>query len=423
MALPDRPDGLEGVPPDVDYVVGLSPRADLTPELPDLTSAAFQKIERDGKLAENASHQAFWIWWSLQAIARSRGGLTGYLRTSKKLDARLRTQLGDFLEAPDVTTVLPLLRRKDALLDAELALSLADEVLRDNSRSVCLLFDGLDTCFQNTSKEDWVDRRNRFTTGLLQLLSAWRTKLKRIQFKVFLREDIWLDIQMQNKSHLLSISHVLKFQETEMWELVLRVASRSLRYAEFARQNGLKLDAKDFQEQRKALGPLWGIHLEKGKSAYSTNYIFRRLADAKDRLFPRAVLQMLRAAIEHQSGVMIDGQTDRVLRFASLRAGIDAASMQRVDDLKAEYVEMSRYLDAMKDCQPVLPKIEFLTHLRTALRLRKTEWDHLDGVVLPKLTEIGVIRIYTPEKHKEASVEVARLYREGLHLKPIKGLQ
>lgn len=423
LALPDRPEGLEGVPPDVDYAVGLSPRANLTPDLTDLTSAAFQKIERDGKLEENASHQAFWIWWTLQAVSRSRSELVALLKSSKKLDARLRSQLGAFLESPDVPTVLPLLKRKDALLDAELVLSIADELLRDTPRSICILFDGLDTCFQNTSKEDWVERRNRFTTGLLQLLSAWRTKLKRIQFKVFLREDIWLDIQMQNKSHLLSISHVLKFQETEMWELVLRVASRSECYTGFARRNNLKLDAKGFEEQRKALGPLWGIHLEKGKSAYSTNYIAKRLADAKDRLFPRAVLQMLREAIAHQSDAANEGQTDRVLRFASLRAGIDAASKQRVDDLKAEYVEMSRYLDGMKDCLPVLPRTEFLVHMRQAMRLKKNEWDLLESIVLPKLSEIGVIRLVMQEKHKDPMVEVARLYREGLHLRPIKGLQ
>lgn len=423
LALPDRPEGLEGVPPDVDYEIGLSPRADLTPELTDLTSAAFQKIEREGKLEENANHQAFWIWWTLQAIIRCRRDLVGALSASKKMDAKLRSLIDAFLASPDVGTVVPLLRRKDALLDAELALSVADEFLRDNPRSVCVLFDGLDTCFQNTKKEDWVERRNRFTTGLLQLLSAWRTKLKRIQFKVFLREDIWLDVEMQNKSHLLSISHVLKFQETEMWELVLRVAGRSARYAEFARRHGLNVKAKDFQEQRKALGPLWGIHLEKGKSAYSTNYIAKRLADAKERLFPRAVLQMLQAAISHQSDAFVEGQADRVLRFSSLRAGIDSASKQRVDDLKAEYVEMSRYLDGMQNCLPVLSRPDFLVHMRQSLKLKKGEWDLLESIVLPKLTEIGVIRVSTLEKNKDATVEVARLYREGLHLRSIRGLQ
>lgn len=423
LALPNRPEGLDGVPSDVDYVVGLSPRADLTPELTDLTWAAFQKIEREGKLEENANHQAFWIWWTLQAIARSRVDLADALCSSKYLDAKFRKLIAGFLGSPEVGTVVPLLRRKDAILDAEAALSIADELLRENPRSVCVLFDGLDTCFQNTKKEDWVERRNRFTTGLLQLLSAWRTKLKRIQFKVFLREDIWLDVEMQNKSHLLSISHVLKFQESEMWELVLRVAGRSDRYADFARRHGLNLKAKDFQEQRKALGPLWGVHLEKGKSAYSTNYIAKRLADAKDRLFPRAVLQMLQAAISHQSDALAEGQSDRVLRFSSLRAGIDSASKQRVDDLKAEYVEMSRYLDGMQNCLPVVSRPEFLVHMRQSLKLKRGEWDLLESLVLPKLTEIGVIRVSAPEKNKDATVEVARLYREGLHLRSIRGLQ
>lgn len=423
LALPDRPRGLEGVPPDVDYVVAMSPDQSLTPDLPFLSAAAFQKIEKDSRLESNGNHQAFWIWWSLQAISRRRPDIVEGLLKSRRLST-VRAALQRFLEAPDSGTLLTLLRRPDTMLEAEIAFAEADELLRSNLNSVCILVDGLDTGFQTAKTTEWLGRRNRFTTGILQLLGVWRTRLKRIQFKVFLREDIWIDVEMQNKSHLGSISHVLQFEETEMWELVLRVASRSPTYEQLIQRMRIDVLTKDPIELRKALAPLWGMHLEKGNSAYSTNYIVKRLADAKGRLFPRSVLQMVQAAIESQRKDSPVGQADRVLRFASLRDGIDKASNGRVTDLKSEYVEMSGYLDAMADCLPVLSRKDFVEHLKKALKAkdRTAKITDIESVVIPKLIEIGVLRVKTSAK-KAPEVEVARLYRDGLHMKPIKGLQ
>ena len=111
-------------------------------------------------------------------------------------------------------------------------------------------------------------------TGLLQVVADWRTRLKRIQFKVFLREDIYLSLGLQNQSHLDSTKHDLRFGPTDLWQLALKMACTSPTFKRL--HPGLRLQADglylaDEEGLKALLHPFWGRTIEKGKQAYSAN--------------------------------------------------------------------------------------------------------------------------------------------------------
>lgn len=63
-----------------------------------------------------------------------------------------------------------------------------------------LLFDGLDTRFGSTREDR--ERRSRSTEGLFGVWMDRGQTLTNLHFKIFLRENVWNELNFQNKSHL-----------------------------------------------------------------------------------------------------------------------------------------------------------------------------------------------------------------------------
>ncbi len=420
LTNPSRNRDLLPVPFDVEYLVGLSPRADLA-EAPFLSKDHFEKIEKDSGLVNSGAHDVFWIYWCLQAIVRHQADIKPVLLASVRRP--MRPKLESFWDEPGYKTIIPLLKSRDAALEAEDLLKAADKHLMSGTQGLCLVFDGLDTGFQNTNPEDWTPRRDRYVVGLLQLLAQWRTRLKRVQFKVFLREDIWLAVKMQNRSHLEPITRTLRFEERDLWRLVLKVVRRDPACEEMLKDPSSI--SGDITELRRALFPLWGEKIEKGKRAYTANYILNRIQDSQERLFPRTIMQMVERSWKAEAESSGDVRGDRILRYPSLRAGIEEASRKRVKDLTDEYLELREYLEAMKGAKPASSLQEFVAHLQHNLSKGKKQIiaQFLETDILPKLVDVGVLNVIRSQDQKSPDkIFVARLYRDGLELKATTGM-
>ncbi|NED93450.1 hypothetical protein G3I76_77135, partial [Streptomyces sp. SID11233] len=138
------------------------------------------------------------VWTALVALAVLRvrpdevprpGWVDGELKTAASGDHNVGTATLDDL----------------ALLfnDSRAALRV-EEWLQDIDRSLTeecvLLFDGLDTGFGGTDEER--HRRSDAVAGLLTVVNEVGQNLRHLRFKVLLREDIWREVKLPNKSHL-----------------------------------------------------------------------------------------------------------------------------------------------------------------------------------------------------------------------------
>jgi hypothetical protein len=306
---------------------------------------------------------------------------------------------------------------------AEDTLTAFDEWLTKKSKQYVLVFDGLDSGFQTGKPAVWYGRRERFVTGLLQVVAEWRNRLRRVQFKVFLREDIYLSIELQNRSHLDAAKHELRFGASDLWQLALKIATTSPIYKTTiasAKMGPEGLFVGDDNELKSFLYPLWGRTVEKGKKAYTANYILKRTSDAQGRLFPRTFIQMLDEAIKYEKHQGPRSEGDRVLRFRALQEGVRLASERRVADLRTEYVELKPYLEALRGAPAVAKPGQLITKMRSdvgspalSLHLGAGGWRK----VLDRLITVGVMGKKPGEGNEEDKLSVALLYRGGLGVK------
>ena len=419
-------DDLVRLPADTKYIAGHAPSLELDPQRLTLSADAFKEVEQAARMQKNNTHKAFWILYALFRLSRVQEEIADWLKDN--MASPLRTawrQLDKSAHTPDFT---PLLNLNAVSTLAEKTLSGLDDWMAAKVQQYVLVFDGLDNGFQTGRTEAWYERRERFVTGLLQVVAEWRGRLKRIQFKVFLREDIYLSMELQNRSHLDAAKHELRFGSSDLWQLALKIATTSSIYKSTiptARMGSDGLYAGDENELKALLYPLWGRTIEKGKKAYTANYILKRTSDAQGRLFPRTFIQMLDAAVKSEKQLEPRNESDRVLRFRSLQKGVASASRQRVEDLRTEYVELKPYLEALRGAPAVASFDKMIAVMKQntgkpALSLHKGPggWRK----VLDRLIAVGVMGRKSIEGIEEEKLSTALLYRDGLGLK-VAGLR
>lgn len=416
----ERTDPLVPLPEHTEYVVGHAPKLDLDPQGINLSADAFKELEKDAAMQKASTHKAFWLAYALVRLGRQ--------------DTRIHEWLGCALPVPLRATwrrkqkthelLVSIMGMKNVSTLLEGLFGGLDDWMAGNPRQLVLVYDGLDTGFQTGSTGSWYERRERFVTGLLQVVADWRTRLKRIQFKVFLREDIYLSLGLQNQSHLDSTKHDLRFGSTDLWQLALKIACTSPAFRRL--HPGLRLQADglymaDEEGLKALLHPFWGRTIEKGKQAYSANYILKRTSDAQGRLFPRTFIQMLDKAIEVEKlAKPTQGEMDRVLRFSSLQAGVREASRKRTEDLRTEYVELKPYLVALAGAPTVATAKKLKQCMsgkigKPAISLHRGAggWDK----VLERLVTVGVFSRQADTEGDEERYTAALMYRAGLELK------
>jgi MinD-like ATPase involved in chromosome partitioning or flagellar assembly len=392
-----------------------------------LSPSAFREIEKQAKMLRGATHPAFWIMSALARLGREfpvvQQAALAVCSGPERRHVRRLFETSDRAFHDALTQAL-LLDRAGTL--AEEALKAADTALLQSSvPGVTLLYDGLEVAFGGDE-----ELQKRFVRGLVGAAEVLRGRLKRLFFKIFLREDIYFNLELQNQSHLSAATQEVRWEPRDVLSLVLRIALHSRSYQSALKRAGHdvapeKLPA-DTETLEKLLEPFWGKQLEGGNKVRTTVFIQRRTADGKGRMFPRTLVQLVAAAVEHER-TMADYRPDRVLRSASLQQGYRRASEQRVADLKKEYAWLQRYLYGLREMTPTGTLLEIRKRVAPAmlnagkaaapatLHKGRGGWQK----VVDMLMEIGVLKEYMRARgeYGEKKYEVALLYRPGLGVK------
>ena len=230
-------------------------------------------------------------------------------------------------------------------------LRLIDRVLQEKNQVVWLLYDELDAGF-GSSPEDYTRRRR----SLESLLAWWLesgTNLKQIVPKIFLREDIWKQFNFTNTGHYSGRSLELRWEEVDLWRLVLRQAltnSSSLNKS-LGEKLGVtveRLDIIGLEQLRQSLYPLWGERMGSGNKAYTYNWVITRITDGQKNCFPRTLILLLEETVKIEKGFSTEYSLDITLRPKALINAFPSVSQQRVDEVRNEYPELKDFLERLK---------------------------------------------------------------------------
>ncbi|RKN40347.1 ParA family protein [Streptomyces hoynatensis] len=259
------------------------------------------------------------------------------------------------LEAGDFAATQAVL---EVLRDPMGALQCTDwlrKVDADGRNQLLLLFDGLDTAFGNSPVQR--RRRSQAIAGLLAKQADLAPKFTGIRLKIFVRQDIWSGLRFENKSHFYGLSRRLQWEDQrEYFKVVLKRAVHATAFRDILRTADESLVENDVaswtpEQVDTAWNSLVGERMRGERTAFTSNWVWNRLADGNGDHSPRALLQLFAAALDWEREEEKRSAYDRsVLRPRSL-----ALSLERVSEpalsalLDEEFQELRVVADALKD--------------------------------------------------------------------------
>lgn len=289
-------------------------------------------------------------------------------------------------------------------------LRLIDRWLQQNNQVIWLLYDELDAGF-GSSPEDY-QRRRRSLEALLAWWLETGTNLKQIVPKIFLREDIWNQLNFTNTGHYSGRSLQLRWEEADLWRLVLRQSLKSSQSLSKYLEEKLgvtveRLDTIGLEQLRQSLYPLWGERMGSGNKAYTYNWVRTRIADAQKNCFPRSLILLLEEAVRIEKGFSTEYVLEITLRPKALINAFPSVSQQRVAEVRNEYPELEHFL-------------EILQSERSPIDENKLSeiWDVQDGELTRRIKDMVDAGILTERSRPKAPpprvYTVTELYLYGL---------
>lgn len=287
-----------------------------------------------------------------------------------------------------------------------------DRWLQQNNQMVWLLYDELDAGFGSSQKD--YERRRRALEALLAWWLESGTNLKQIVPKIFLREDIWNQLNFTNTGHYSGRSLQLRWEEADLWRLVLRQALKSSDLLRKSLEQKLgvtveRLNIIGLEQLRQSLYPLWGERMGSGNKAYTYNWVRTRIADGQKNCFPRSLILLLEEAVKIEKEFSTEYGAQITLRPKALINAFPNVSQQRVAEVRNEYPELENFLERLQGERCPIDEN----------RLAEI-WNIEDGALalrIKDMVEAGILtERYRPKDPPSRVYGVAELYLYGLSM-------
>jgi cellulose biosynthesis protein BcsQ len=365
------------------------------------SSDGYRAAEEVLKL-ENLNWQFFWSFFIASRLQFSAAASTlPPVSIADQISRQPRSEV-DIIDALERVAKIP---RRELLVG---------EWLRDldthSSKYTMLLFDGLDTGFGNTSQDR--DRRKLATEGLFSFLIDRGNQFENLRLKIVLREDIWRQLQFNNKSHMFGRDASLSWRDSEdFYKVVLIHARRSVAFRELLSQDkGLSAlgsgepDSWTADAVTRAWILLIGERMKGSGTTYTKNWVWNRLADANTDRNPRYLLMLMSLVTAWEKGENGRSRYERsVIRPRALEQQLPEVSNWAVGAVREEFEEL----------QPLLDKV---ANERTPFSA-----DLLAGVsseIVALAQEVGLLGVYQQERDGSPErYSVPEIYRLALGMK------
>jgi hypothetical protein len=346
-------------------------------------------------------------------------GLACYLQRDRLQDAAdIPEEIEDCIPN-DIASPIDTLETIENLLGLDRSGLLLKEWLKnidqEEKAETLLLFDRLDVGFGNDEQDR--ERRKAAIEGLFSLFLDLNSRLDNLRFKILLREDIWRNLEFENKSHLFGRSVQLEWDtKADFIEVIVRHALRSQAFRSLADQTETirslpdELDAPaEVELSNEEIYDLWyllvGERMRGAKTTYTYNWVWSRLADGNNNHSPRPLLQLFREANEWEQKE--EKTYDKsIIRPRALIESLDTVSERALDALVTEeFQELKPLVDQLGDIGRTPVDAEDLHDLPSDKNLD----DEIDLAL-----EVGLLEIYEGTEENIRRYKVPDLYRYGV---------
>ena len=291
-------------------------------------------------------------------------------------------------------------------LTARRWLSQLDSIASPNT---LLVFDGLDTGFGSSGEDR--ERRSRSLEGLLAMVIDLESNLKNLKFKLLLRFDIYEKLGFENKSHFYGKTVNLSWERrADFFKVPLKQALRSKSFEKLVKlymsTPNFPMDVKFWAEEQ--VFEVWNLLLNErmrgGKSGFTRNWVWSRLADAKDNRSPRFILRLLNEALEWERREY--GSTSyskSIIRPRALTESLPSISRAAADALlNEEFSELQPLVEHLKKQERSPIEAEQLSDYQTDVDLA---------------IEVGLMEEYETKNDSVSRYKIPDLYLTGLGMK------
>ena len=289
-------------------------------------------------------------------------------------------------------------------------------VLEKNNKTLWILFDKIDELWSTDH-----DERLRALEALISTSMGIRRRFPAIQPRVFLRTDIWQEMNFTNKSHLLDKKVELSWSREQLTTLILKRACAEPQ-VKLAIANCLSIDPAFRVEELTAAMRSEAINLVFPASAYPgsneakiMDWMEQRITDGRGTVLPREAIRLANIARDMQrSGGSKVSLSKSLFSRESMRSAFTQLSRERCQSFLAEFPELTLSLQQFRGQTTATFSRRDILRL---LDIGSKAHDAPDPEqVLYRLCEIGVLGHSGSDARTAETFEVPRLYRVGLGL-------
>jgi hypothetical protein len=292
-----------------------------------------------------------------------------------------------------------------------------DAILQETNCLAWIMLDKLDLLFV-----DDIQKLRASITGLVQLLVQYGNQFKNIHFKIFLRNDIYRQLHIVNKSHLISYTIEMKWRGPLLLKLlVARAVVDPHVQAQCEEMLGEQVDVtnvilgtEDYvQRIFYTIFEKSGDHQgENDLSAASTHqWILKRLVDGMGNSFPRELIHLGNRAVEKQREYnRLEGKhkATRLLSMRALKEAFQSISQYRCDTyLYSEFPHLAKHFDVFRGSESALFHREELYMLFEPLSPKSDE-------AIRAMFDVGLLQPLGNNVDSSRKFKVPLLYRAGL---------
>jgi hypothetical protein len=305
---------------------------------------------------------------------------------------------------------------------------------RKTGMSIIALLDNIDVLLQETNCLAWlmldkldllfvddIDRLRASITGLVQLLVQYGNQFKNIHFKIFLRNDIYRQLHIVNKSHLVSYSTEMKWRGPLLLKLLVARAVVDPHVREYCAEiSGEKVDVTDVilgsdDYVRKMFYTIFEptMNLTNGSDSASPTeqWILKRLIDGTESSFPRELIHLGNRAVERQREInRIEGKhtSSHLISSRALKEAFHMISAYRCDTyLYSEFPHLKKHFDVFRGSDTTTFHREELYMLFEPLSPKGDE-------AIRALYDTGLLHPLGSNVDSSRKFKVPLLYRSGL---------
>lgn len=293
-------------------------------------------------------------------------------------------------------------------LDIDRLLEQEQEVLKQNTSNIWLLFDRIDELHAREPK-----KRKELLESLFTVQREFVDRYPNIRLKVFLRTDIWEELEFVNKSHVADKIIRLEWDDLQLLKLVNKRMIQSdevLEYVEKSTSMNLSLERVEehgIEKQKKIFYSVFEKQVYSGpKEADSFDWITKRIKDGEGGRYPRELITFCNESVkeeikneEHPEDCLIGG--------LSIRDAYFTVSNKRVNT----------YLSEFEDLKPHFKKFDgkkTAQYTHSELKDLFKEMEPGPEKATERMVDIGFLS--KTESGDKREYEIPPLYRDGIGL-------